>query len=32
VHSHPLAAMPPGMFPGVDDTEVLKFLERHGGA
>jgi XRE family transcriptional regulator, fatty acid utilization regulator len=32
VHSHLLAAMPPGVFPGVDDTEVLKFLERHGGA
>ena len=29
---HLLAAMPPGVFPGVDDTEVLKFLERHGGA
>ena len=23
VHSHLLAAMPPGVFPGVDDTEVL---------
>ena len=32
VHSHLLAAGPPGVFPGVDDTEVLKFLERHGGA
>jgi hypothetical protein len=32
VHSHLLAAMPPRVFPGVDDTEVLKFLERHGGA
>jgi hypothetical protein len=32
VHSHLLAAMPPGVFPGVDDTEVLRFLERHGGA
>ena len=29
VHSHLLAAMPPGVFPGVDDTEVLNFLERH---
>jgi len=24
-----LAAMPPGVFPGVDDTEVLTFLDRH---
>lgn len=29
VHSHLLAAMPPGVFPGVDDTQVLRFLERH---
>ena len=29
VHSHLLAAMPPGVFPGVDETEVLAFLERH---
>ena len=29
VHSHLLAAMPPGVFPGVDDTEVLTFLDRH---
>lgn len=29
VHSHLLAAMPPGVFPGVDDTEVLTFLQRH---
>lgn len=29
VHSHLLAAMPPGVFPGVDDTEVYRFLERH---
>ncbi len=28
-HSHLLAAMPPGVFPGVDDTEVYAFLERH---
>lgn len=28
VHSHLLAAMPPGVFPGVDDTAVLRFLER----
>ena len=32
VHSHLLAAMPPGVFPGVDDTEVLRFLERRNGA
>lgn len=30
VHSHLLAAMPPGVFPGVDDTDVLRFLERQG--
>ncbi len=29
VHSHLLAAMPPGVFPGVDDTEVYRFLERN---
>jgi predicted transcriptional regulator/DNA-binding XRE family transcriptional regulator len=28
-HSHLLAALPPGTFPGVDDTEVFRFLERH---
>ena len=28
VHSHLLAAMPPGVFPGVDETEVLTFLDR----
>ncbi|MEP6981544.1 MAG: helix-turn-helix domain-containing protein [Nakamurella sp.] len=27
VHSHLLAAMPPGVFPGVDDTDVLSFLD-----
>ncbi len=32
VHSHLLAAMPPGVFPGVDDTEVYRFLDRHAGA
>lgn len=28
-HSHLLAVMPPGVFPGVDDTEVLKFVADH---
>lgn len=28
-HSHLLAAMPPGAFPGLDDREVYEFLERH---
>ncbi|UNX55788.1 helix-turn-helix domain-containing protein [Georgenia sp. TF02-10] len=28
-HSHLLAALPPGTFPGVDDTEVYEFLDRH---
>lgn len=32
VHSHLLAAMPPGVFPGVDDTEVLRFLDRRSPA
>ena len=27
--SHVLATLPPGSFPGVDDTEVYAFLERH---
>jgi predicted transcriptional regulator/DNA-binding XRE family transcriptional regulator len=27
--SHLLAALPPGTFPGVDDTEVYQFLEDH---
>jgi predicted transcriptional regulator/DNA-binding XRE family transcriptional regulator len=31
-HSHLLAALPPGTFPGVDDTEVFTFLERHAPA
>ncbi len=30
-HSHLLAALPPGTFPGVDDTDVYAFLERHAG-
>jgi hypothetical protein len=25
-----LAAIPPGTLPGVDDTEVHQFLDRHG--
>jgi XRE family transcriptional regulator, fatty acid utilization regulator len=28
----PAGGPPPGVFPGLDDIEVLKFLERHGGA
>ncbi|MDO5746129.1 MAG: helix-turn-helix domain-containing protein [Actinomycetaceae bacterium] len=28
-HSHLLAAMPPGAFPGVDTSEVYEFLDRH---
>lgn len=28
-HSHVLAALPPGTFPGVDETEVYTFLDRH---
>lgn len=28
-HSHVLAALPAGSFPGVDITEVYEFLERH---
>lgn len=28
-HSHLLAALPPGAFPGVDETEVYRFLETH---
>ena len=30
--SHMLAAMPAGAFPGVDETEVYRFLQRHGPA
>jgi hypothetical protein len=29
---HTCCRPPPGVFPGLDDIEVLKFLERHGGA
>ncbi|MHA6523963.1 helix-turn-helix domain-containing protein [Tessaracoccus sp. G1721] len=28
-HAHLLAALPPGTFPGVDDTEVFQFLDAH---
>ncbi len=28
-HSHLLAALPPGSFPGVDTTDVYSFLDRH---
>ena len=28
-HSSLLAALPPGVFPGVDSTEVYEFLEKH---
>jgi XRE family transcriptional regulator, fatty acid utilization regulator len=31
-HSHLLAALPPGAFPGVDITDVYAFLERHADA
>lgn len=31
-HSHLLAALPPGTFPGVDDTEVFRFLDAHAPA
>jgi predicted transcriptional regulator/DNA-binding XRE family transcriptional regulator len=31
-HSHLLAALPPGTFPGVDTTDVYSFLERHAPA
>lgn len=31
-HSHVLAALPPGTFPGVDEAEVYAFLDRHGPA
>ena len=30
VHSHLLAALPPGTFPGVDATDVYEFLQRRG--
>lgn len=28
-HASTLAALPPGVFPGVDTTEVLRFLDEH---
>jgi hypothetical protein len=28
-HSHILSALPTGSFPGVDETDVYEFLERH---
>ena len=28
-HSHILSALPTGSFPGVDETEVYEFLDRH---
>jgi len=31
VHAHVLAPLPSGTFPGVDDSELYAFLERHGG-
>ncbi|MGH3322530.1 MAG: helix-turn-helix domain-containing protein [Streptosporangiaceae bacterium] len=31
-HSHVLAALPPGAFPGVDEAEVYAFLDRHSVA
>lgn len=31
-HSHLLAALPPGAFPGVDDTDVYEFLEARAPA
>lgn len=31
-HSHVLAVIPAGRFPGVDQTEVYEFLERHAQA
>jgi predicted transcriptional regulator len=31
-HTHLLAALPPGTFPGVDDTEILRFLEERDAA
>ena len=30
-HSHVLAVLPPGAFPGVDETDVYSFLDRYSG-
>jgi transcriptional regulator with XRE-family HTH domain len=30
-HSHILSALPTGSFPGVDETDVYQFLDRHDG-
>jgi predicted transcriptional regulator/transcriptional regulator with XRE-family HTH domain len=30
-HSHILSALPTGSFPGVDETDVYEFLDRHAG-
>ncbi|GAA0966779.1 helix-turn-helix domain-containing protein [Frigoribacterium faeni] len=31
LHAHILAPLPSGTFPGVEDTEVYEFLDRHAG-
>jgi transcriptional regulator with XRE-family HTH domain len=31
LHAHVLAPLPSGTFPGVEDTEVYEFLDRHAG-
>jgi XRE family transcriptional regulator, fatty acid utilization regulator len=31
-HSHVLLALPSGSFPGVDETDMLEFLDRHAAA
>lgn len=31
LHTYALAAFPSGYFPGVDETDVYRFLERHSG-
>ena len=31
-HAHLLSTLPPGSFPGVDETDVFDFLERHAAA
>jgi XRE family transcriptional regulator, fatty acid utilization regulator len=31
-HSHVLLALPSGSFPGVDETDVFEFLDRHAGS